>query len=70
MQSNTTTAEAGTAKDSRIQELLEVVSLLKDSLSECLEYVKAEEFSNPSNKTSNILGRADEAIYQADEVLK
>jgi len=70
MQSNTTNAEAGTAKDSRIQELLEVVSILKDSLSECLEYVQAEEFNNPSNKTSNILGRADEAIYQADEVLK
>jgi hypothetical protein len=70
MQSNTTNAEAGTAKDSRIKELLEVVSILKDSLSECLEYVQAEEFNNPSNKASNILGRADEAIYQADEVLK
>jgi len=70
MQSNTTNAEARTAKDSRIQELLEVVLLLKDSLSECLEYVQTEEFNNPSNKTSNILGRADEAIFQADEVLK
>jgi hypothetical protein len=70
MQSNTTNAEARTAQDSRIQELLEVVSLLKDSLSECLEYVGIEEFNNPSNKTSNILGRADEAIFQADEVLK
>jgi len=70
MQTTHTHAEAGTAKDSRIQELLEVVSLLKDSLSECLEYVKAEEYHWPSNKTENIVRMADEAIYQADEVLK
>ncbi len=70
MQSTHTTAEAMTAKDLRIKELLEVISALRSSLDECFEYVQAEEFNNPSNKTAGIIGRVDDAIWQADEVLK
>ena len=70
MQSTHTTAEAMTAKDLRIKELLETISALRSSLEECFEYVQAEEFNNPSNKTANIIGRADDAIWQAEEVAK
>ena len=70
MQSTHTNAEAMTAKDHRIQVLLETISALRSSLEECFEYVQEEEFSNPSNKTANIIGRADDAIWQADEVTK
>ena len=70
MQSTHTNAEAMTAQDLRIKELLETISTLRSSLEECFEYVQAEEFNNPSNKTAGIIGRADDAIWQADEVLK
>lgn len=70
MKSNTPSAEAMTAKDHRIQVLLETISTLRSSLEECFEYVQAEEFNNPSDKTANIIGRADDAIWQADEVTK
>jgi len=66
----TQTAEAMTAKDHRIQVLLETISALRSSLEECFEYVQVEEFNNPSNKTANIIGRVDEAIWQADEATK
>jgi hypothetical protein len=68
MQSNTTNAETMTAKDHRIQVLLETISALRSSLEECFEYVQEEEFNNPSNKTADIIGRADDAIYMADGV--
>ena len=70
MQTTQTNAEANTAQDVRIKELLEIISALRSSLEECFEYVQAEEFNNPSNKTANIIGRADDAISQADEVTK
>ena len=70
MQTTQTNAEAMTAKDHRIQVLLETISALRSSLEECFEYVQAEEFNNPSNKTANIIGRIDEAIWQADEATK
>ena len=70
MQTTQTNAEAMTAKDHRIQVLLETISVIRSSLEECFEYVQAEEFNNPSNKTANIIGRVDEAIFQADEATK
>ena len=70
MQTTHTNAEAMTAKDHRIQVLLETISALRSSLEECFEYVQVEEFNNPSNKTANIIGRVDEAIWQADEATK
>ena len=59
-----------TAKDHRIKELLETISVLRSSLEECFEYVQREEFNNPSNKTANIIGQVDDALWQADEVAK
>jgi len=70
MQTTQNNAEAMTAKDHRIQVLLETISALRSSLEECFEYVQVEEFNNPSNKTANIIGRVDEAIWQADEATK
>lgn len=52
------------------QELLRIISLLNDSLSECFEFVQDAEFDRPSQKTATILERAEEAMFQASEVLK
>jgi len=70
MQSNTTNAEAMTAKDLRIKELLETISTLRAALEKSFEYVQAEEFNNPRNKTARLVEQIDEAMWQADEVLK
>jgi hypothetical protein len=71
MQSNTTNAEAGTAKDSRIQELLEVISTMKSTLEECYEFTQEKmNFDNPKSRESRLIEGIDEAIFQADEVLK
>jgi hypothetical protein len=52
------------------QELLRIISLLNDSLLECFEFVQDAEFDHPSHKTATMLERADEAMFQASEVLK
>lgn len=70
MQNNTTHAEAMTAKDRRTQELLSIIYNLRESLNECFDFVQDVEFDRPSHKTANILGRAEEAIFQADFALK
>jgi hypothetical protein len=71
MQSNTTKAEARTAKDSRIQELLEVISTMKSTLEECYEFTQEKmNFDNPKSRESRLVESIDEAIFQADEVLK
>jgi hypothetical protein len=71
MQSNTTNAEAGTAKDSRIQELLEVIATMKSTLGECYEFTQEKmNFDNPKSHESRLIEGIDEAIFQADEVLK
>jgi hypothetical protein len=71
MQSNTTKAEARTAKDSRIQELLEVISTMKSTLEECYEFTQEKmNFDNPKSRESRLIEGIDEAIFQADEVLK
>jgi hypothetical protein len=71
MQSNTTSAEARTAKDSRIQELLEVISTMKSTLEECYEFTQEKmNFDNPKSRESRLIEGIDEAIFQADEVLK
>jgi hypothetical protein len=67
---NTHTSELMTAKDHQIAELKRIVSLLNDSLSECFEFVQDVEFNNPSHKTSEIIERADEAMFQASEAIK
>jgi len=70
MQSNTPSAEAMTAEDHRIKQLLSIIYNLRESLNECFDFVQDVEFDRPSHKTANILGRAEEAIFQADFVLK
>jgi hypothetical protein len=71
MQSNTTKAEARTAKDSRIQELLEVIATMKSTLEECYEFTQEKmNFDNPKSRESRLIEGIDEAIFQADEVLK
>lgn len=70
MQSTHTNAEAMTAKDLRIKELLETISTLRSALEKSFEYVQTEEFNNPSNKTASLIEQIDEAIWQADEVTK
>lgn len=71
MQSNTTNAEAMTAKDLRIKELLETISTLRSSLEECLDFVQQEhDYDKPKGRTARLLERIDEAIWQADEVTK
>ena len=71
MQSTHTTAEAMTAKDHRIQELLETISTLRSSLEECLDFVQQKhDYDNPKSRTARLLERIDEAIWQADEVTK
>jgi hypothetical protein len=67
---NTQTPELMTAKDHQIAELKRVVSILNESLSECFEFVQDVEFNNPSHKTADIIGRADEAMFQASEAIK
>lgn len=52
------------------QELLRIISILNDTLSECFEFVQNAEFDRPSQKTATILERAEEAMFQASEVLK
>jgi hypothetical protein len=71
MQSNTTNAEAGTAKDSRIKELLEVIATMQSTLEECYEFTQEKmNFDNPKSRESRLVESIDEAIFQADEVLK
>ena len=71
MQSNTPNAEAMTAKDLRIKELLETISTLRSSLEECLDFVQQKhDYDNPKSRTARLLERIDEAIWQADEVTK
>ena len=71
MQNTQTNAEAGTAKDSRIQELLEVIATMKSTLEECYEFTQENmDFDNPKSRESRLLEGIDEAIFQADEVLK
>ena len=71
MQSTHTTAEAMTARDHRIEELLETISTLRSSLEECLDFVQQKHnYDNPKSKTARLIEGIDEAIWQADEVLK
>lgn len=71
MQSTHTTAEAMTAKDHRIKELLETISTLRSSLEECLDFVQQKHnYDNPKSKTARLIESIDEAIWQADEVTK
>ena len=71
MQSTRTDAEAMTAKDHRIKELLETISTLRSSLEECLDFVQQKhDYDNPKSRTARLLERIDEAMWQADEVTK
>lgn len=71
MQSTHTNAEAMTAKDLRIKELLETISTLRSSLEECLDFVQQEhDYDNPKSETARLIESIDEAIWQADEVTK
>ena len=71
MQSTHTNAEAMTAKDLRIKELLETISTLRSSLEECLDFVQQKHnYDNPKSKTARLIEGIDEAIWQADEVTK
>ena len=64
-------AEANTAQDIRIGELLETISTLRATLEECLEFVQQKHnFDKPKNKTASLISSIDEAIYQADEATK
>ena len=71
MQSTHTNAEAMTAKDLRIKELLETISTLRSSLEECLDFVQQKHnYDKPKSKTARLIENIDEAIWQADEVTK
>ena len=71
MQTTQTNAEANTAQDIRIGELLETIFTLKATLEECLDFVtEKHDFDKPKNKTACLISSIDEAIYQADEVTK
>ena len=71
MQTTPSNAEANTAQDIRIGELLETISTLKATLEECLDFVtEKHDFDKPKNKTACLISSIDEAIYQADEVTK
>ena len=71
MQTTQTNAEANTAQDIRIGELLETIFTLKATLEECLDFVtEKHDFDKPKNKTACLISSIDEAIYQADEVAK
>lgn len=71
MQSTHTNAEAMTAKDLRIKELLETISTLRSSLEECLDFVQQEhDYDNPKGETARLIESIYEAIWQADEVTK
>ena len=71
MQTTHTTAEAMTAKDLRIKELLETISTLRSSLEECLDFVQQEhDYDNTNGTTARLLEQIDEAIWQSDEVTK
>ena len=51
MQTTQTNAEANTAQDIRIAELLETISTLKATLEECLDFVtEKHDFDKPKNK--------------------
>ena len=64
-------AEANTAQDIRIGELLETISTLKATLEECLDFVtEKHNFDKPKNQTASLISSIDEAIYQADEATK
>ena len=64
-------AEANTAQDIRIGELLETISTLRDTLEECLDFVQQKHnFDKPKNQTASLISSIDEAIYQADEARK
>ena len=64
-------AEANTAQDIRIGELLETISTLRATLEECLDFVtEKHNFDKPKNKTACLISSIDEAIYQADEATK
>ena len=71
MQSTHTNAEAMTAKDLRIKELLETISTIRSTLDECLDFVQQEhDYDNPKSKTARLIESIDEAMWQADEVTK
>ena len=71
MQSTHTNAEAMTAKDHRIKELLETISTLRSALDECLDFVQQEhDYDNPKGTTARLMSEIDEAIWQADGVTK
>lgn len=71
MQTTHTNAEAMTAKDLRIKELLETISTLRSTLEECLDFVQQEhDYDNPKSETARLIESIDEAIWQADEVTK
>ena len=71
MQSTHTNAEAMTAKDLRVKELLETISALRSTLDECLDFVQQEhDYDNPNGTTARLMSEIDEAIWQADEVTK
>ena len=64
-------AEANTAQDIRIGELLETISTLRATLEECLDFVQQKHnFDKPKNQTASLISNIDEAMYQADEVTK
>ena len=68
---NTHQAETMTAKDHRIEVLLETISTLRSSLEECLDFVQQKHnYDNPQGKTARLIEGIDEATWQADEVLK
>lgn len=71
MNNTLTHAEANTAQDVRIAELLKTISTLKATLEECLDFVtEKHDFDKPKNKTTCLISSIDEAIYQADETTK
>lgn len=71
METQLTHTEAKAVKDLRIEELLEIISTLKATLEECLDFVtEKHDFDKPKNKTACLISSIDEAIYQADEAIK
>ena len=70
MQSTHINAELATAQDRKEKEYRLAITHLKACLAECLEYIQDIEFDRPSRKTANMLERGEDAIWDAERIMK
>lgn len=70
MQSTHTNVELVTTQDGKEREYRIAITYLKACLAECLEYIQDIEFDRPSHKTANMLERGEDAIWDAERIMK